>query len=237
MLRPAVIAIAVYAGTAFAQEPSHPPVSQIVTSGQAESRVRPDRASIAIGVQTRASTAAEAASQNARKQSAIIEAIRARGVSSDDIATSNFNVSPELRYREGEAPLVTGFTVSNEVDVLVRSVSTVGAVIDASLGAGANQINSLTFTVANADSARRLALAAAVADARADADVMARAAGGSLGALIELTAIEGNPPMPRPVMAMSRAVAADEASTPIESGQQVIRAEVTARWQFVPRQP
>jgi len=237
MLRPAVIAIVVCAGTALAQEPRHPPVSQIVTSGQSESRIKPDRASIAIGVQTRATTAAEAASQNARKQSAIIDAIRARGVSSDDIATSNYNVSPELRYREGEAPVVTGFTVSNEVDVLVRSVPTVGAVIDAALGAGANQINSLAFTVANADSARRVALAAAVADARADAEVMARAAGGSLGALIELTAIEGNPPMPRPVMAMSRAVAADEASTPIESGQQVIRADVTARWQFIPREP
>jgi uncharacterized protein YggE len=224
-----------YAGTAFAQEPRRPPVPQIVTTGQAESRVKPDRASIAVGVQTRANTAAEAGSQNARKQQAIIDAIKARGISSDDIATSNYSVTPELRYREGESPLVTGFVVSNEVDVLVRQVSSVGAVIDAALAAGANQINSLTFTVAHADSARRAALAAAVTDAKADAEVMARAAGGTLGPLIDLIAGEENRPMPRPVMAMSRAAASDEAATPIESGQQVISASVTARWQFVPQ--
>jgi uncharacterized protein len=236
MLRQVMISV-MCAGSALAQEPTRPLVSQIVTSGQAESRVKPDRASIVVGVQTRATTAAEAASQNARKQSAIIEAIRARGVSNDDIATSNYNVSPELRYREGEAPLVTGFTVSNEIDVLVRSVNLVGSVIDAALAAGANQINSLTFTVANSDSARRLALSAAVADARADADVMAKAAGGTLGPLIELTSVEENQPVPRPMMAMSRGAASDEVTTPIESGQQVIRAGVTARWQFIPRAP
>jgi len=233
MLRRLPFAALLLAGSALAQEPRRPPIPQIVTSAQAEVRVKPDRASIAIGVQTRGTTAAEAASLNARKQLAIIEAIRGRGVSTEDITTSNYSVTPEMRYREGAAPLVTGFVVSNEVDVLVRSVSQVGGVIDASLGAGANQINSLQFGLANADSARRSALAAAVAKARADAEVIARAAGGTLGPLLEIVSGGDAPPIPRPVMAMSR-LAADEASqTPIESGQQAIQASVSTRWQFV----
>jgi len=76
-----------------------------------------------------------------------------------------------------------------------------------------------------------VALAVAVANARADAEALARAAGGSLGALIEMTTGE---PQVRPVeMAMAR-VAAAAPRTPIEAGQQTVEATVTARWLFVP---
>lgn len=219
-----------------AQEPSPPRGPQIVTAASGEVRVSPDRAILVVGVQTRAVTASDAAAQNARLQRAIIDAIKARGVAIEDIGTSGYSVTPEMRYKEGEPPQVTGFVVSNEVTVTVRAIENVGRIIDASLGSGANQVNSLTFTVSNPDSARRSALAAAVARSRADAEVMARAAGGSLGSLLELTSTEETPSPPRPVMAMSRA-AVDEASTPIESGQTTIRATVTARWRFVPGQP
>jgi uncharacterized protein YggE len=234
MSRLPALMLVVWGMSAAAQDSPRAPVSQIVTSAEAVARVRPDRASIDVGVQTRAATAAEAAALNARRQQAIIDAVRARGVASDDIATTNYNVSPELRYREGEAPQVTGFTVSNEVLVTVRTIGAVGGVIDAALAAGANQINSLEFSVANPDSARRAALTAAVVKARADAEVMARAAGGALGQLLELASTEQGVPVPRPVMAMSRASVGDEAATPIQSGQQEIRASVSARWQFVP---
>ena len=233
MLRSAAIVLLVsMAGSASAQGPWHPPVSQVVTSADATVQIKPDRASISVGVQTRAATAAEAAAQNARKQQAIVDAIRGRGVPGDDIATANYSVSPEFRYREGETPLVTGFVVSNDVIVSVRSISRTGEIIDAALAAGANQINSLNFTVASPDSARRVALANAVVRARADAEAMARAAGGSLGQLLELTSTEQSIPVPRPVMTMNRAAAAD-ASTPIEPGQQEVRASVTARWEFI----
>jgi len=108
-------------------------------------------------------------------------------------------------------------------------------VIDAALAAGANQINSLNFTVSSPDSARRVALASAVAKARADAEAMARAAGGSLGPLIEMSAGEFYaPPIPRPVMAMARGAVAQDASVPVEPGEELIRATVTTRWQFLP---
>ena len=228
-----LIVLSVLARGSLAQESQHPTMPQIVTSAEGVAHVKPDRASIDIGVQTRAATAAEASSLNALKQSAIINAIRARGVAIEDITTTNYSVSPELRYREGESPQVTGFVVSNDVQVIVRSLANTGRVLDAALAAGANQINSLSFTVASPDSARRAALASAVASARADAEVMAKAARGTLGALLELTSVEISPPVPRPVMALSRSATA-EAATPIEAGQEDIRASVTARWQFIP---
>jgi uncharacterized protein YggE len=228
--------LALSADTSRAQDMARPTTPQIVTTGQGEVRVTPDKATINMGVQTRAATAAEAAAQNSRKQRAIIEAVRARGVAPEQIGTSSFNVIPETRYdREGQAvPRTLSYLVSNVITVELRRIDLVGPVIDASLAAGANQINSLNFGVANTDSARRAALTSAVARSKADAEVMARAAGGSLGSLIELMTTEFYVPQPRAMQLSMKAAEAD-ASVPVEPGQEAIRATVTARWQFLPQ--
>lgn len=216
------------------QDAARPMVPQIVTSAQGEVRLAPDRATITIGVQSRASTAADAATQNSRKQRAVIDAIKARGIPAEQIGTSNFNVIPETRYdREGQAaPRTTSYLVMNTINVELKRIDQVGQVIDASLAAGANQINSLAFGISVADSARRAALTIAVGKAKADAEVMARAAGGSLGPLIELLAGDVYIPPPRPVMAMAKDMS-QEAGVPIEAGQEVVRVTVNARWQFL----
>lgn len=230
--------MAAISATAGAQELQRPTVPQIVVSAQGEARVTPDKATISIGVQTRATTAAEASAQNSRKQRAIIEAIKAKGVPAEQISTSSFNVIPETRYdREGQAaPRTISYLVSNIVTIELRRMDLVGPVIDAALASGANQIHALNFGVANADSARRVALAAAVARSRADAEVMARAAGGSLGPLLELMAAEYFIPQPRPMMMEMKAAQADS-SVPVEPGQESVRASVTARWQFLSGSP
>jgi uncharacterized protein len=219
-----------------AQDSARPPIPQILTSASGEVRVAPDRATIQIGVQTRATTAAAAAAQNSQKQRAVIEAIKAKGVPAQQIATSNFNVIPETRFdREGQAaPRTTSYLVMNTIVVELRRIDQVGPTLDAALGAGANEINSLSFGISNADSARREALALAVAKARADAEVMARAAGGTLGTLIEISAAPRNIPGPIPYMREAMAAAAD-GKVPVEPGQESVTATVTARWQFVPR--
>ncbi|HKG97077.1 MAG TPA: SIMPL domain-containing protein, partial [Pyrinomonadaceae bacterium] len=74
------------------------PVPQIVTSARGEVRVVPDRATIQISVQTRANTAATAASENATKQKAVFDALRALGLESDQLSTINYNVYPEQKY-------------------------------------------------------------------------------------------------------------------------------------------
>lgn len=229
-------ALAMGSGAAArAQELARPVVPQIMTSAHGEVRVSPDRATISIGVQTRAATAAAAAAQNSQKQRAVIDAIKAKGVPAEQISTSNFNVIPETIYdREGKAsPRTTSYLVMNSISVELKRIDLVGPVLDAALAAGANQINSLNFGIQNADSARRSALAIAVGKSRADAEVMARAAGGALGSLIEMQASESYMPGP-PVPRMERMAAAMDTSVPVEPGQETVRASVTARWTFVP---
>jgi uncharacterized protein YggE len=226
-------------GLAFAAEaqqpasPSTPP--QIVVSGVGETRVTPDRAIINIGVYSRATTAAAAARENARKQQAIIDTVRALGIPREQISTTQFNVHPEMRHipQSGRSE-ITGYAVNNTVRIEIRQLDQVATVIDAALSKGANQINSLDFLVHNADEPRRRALTQAIERARLDADAMARAAGGSLGVLLELSTGYTAIPIPRREMAMAAGRVQADVATPIEPGEEMIRAVVTARWQFVP---
>ena len=217
-------------GRSGAQAPAAASVPAIVTSATGEAKLTPDRATIYVGVQSRAATAAAAARDNAQRQRAVIDAIVALGISRQQISTENYSVSPETRFDPStQKSSVRGYLVSNVVRVELQRVDQVAPVIDASLAKGANQINSLDFFASNSDSARRQALAEAIGTARADAEAMARAAGGTLGPLLDLSSTDNGP---RPVF-RAMANANMSSPTPIEPGEQTIRVSVMGRWQFL----
>jgi uncharacterized protein YggE len=207
---------------------------EIVTTGSGEVTTSPDRATVYVGVQSKAPTAAAAAADNARRQKAVLDTLRAMGLSSAQLSTLNYSITPDVQYdRAGGAPRVTGYSVTNTVRAEVLRLEEVGRLIDAALDKGANQISSLEFFSSNSDDARRRALAAAVVNARGDAESMARAAGGNIGNLIELsTGASSVVPMD---MVRSSAKLQLAAPTPIEPGTQTVRATVVARWTFIPR--
>jgi len=209
--------------------------AQIVTSGEGEVRISPDRATISVGVQSRAATAAAAGADNARRQRAILDTLRSLGLTSEDLSTANYNVSPEMQYTPNGTtpPRVIGYTVTNTVQAELKKLEDIGKIIDAVLAKGANEISSLQFHSTKADSARRAALGIAVANARADGEALARAAGGSLGALIEVST--ASYPIPRPSETFSRVAMAAKSPTPIEPGEQTVSANVTVRWAFQSR--
>lgn len=206
--------------------------ADIVTAATGEAQFVPDRAAVYVGVETRATTAAAAARDNAQRQRAIIDAVVAIGVSRDQISTENYSVAPNTRYDQAtQRSSVVGYIVSNVVRVEVRRIDQVAPVLDAALAKGANQINSLDFFASNSDSARHAAIAQGVSRARSDAETLARAAGGSLGALVELSTVDAGP---RPMYRLEvRNAMATAAPTPIEPGQQRVQVTVNARWRFV----
>ena len=207
--------------------------AEIVTAATGEAQLVPDRATVYIGVQSRGATAAVAARDNAQRQRAVIESIVAAGIPREQIGTENYSVAPDTRYDQAtQKTTVVGYIVNNVVRVELHRVDQVASVLDAALAKGANQINSLDFFASNSDSARHVALVQAIARAHADAEVMAQAAGGSLGPLIELSTSDAGP---RPVYRMAATVGgiAGPVPTPIEPGQQKLQVSVSARWRFV----
>ena len=200
----------------------------IVTNAEAHADVPADRATLLVAIETRGSTAAAAAQDNARQTRTVLDTLRAIGLAREQLGTFGYNVQPVFAQTK-----VTGYIARNTVRVDIRKLDEVGRVIDASLAGGANSIGGLQFTAANADSARREALGRATVQARGDAEAVAKAAGGTLGVLLELTA--SGDAGPRPIMyARAMAGGAAAAPTPIDAGPITINVSVNARWQFVP---
>jgi uncharacterized protein YggE len=156
-----------------------------------------------------------------------LDTLRALGLGSDQLSTMNYNVAPEIQYgQNNQPPRVTGYTVTNTVRADVRRLEDVARIIDAALAKGANEISSLQFYSSKADSLRRAAMELAVANARADAETLARAAGGTLGPLLELSTSYSVRPLQEVMMAPAPMAA--RVATPIEPGQQSVSASVSA---------
>lgn len=229
-------AIPLQAGKAQVSSPGlQVPPPQIVASAVGEATVTPDRGRMTFAVETRAATAASAGQENARRQKRVIDAIRAKGIAAERISTSGYSVLPDERYDKGERKVI-GYIARNSVLVDVEQIDQVGGLIDAALGAGANVVSSLDFYSSRIEQVRRSALEQAVKRARADAEAIAGAAGGSLGDAIEISTNEVS--MPRPMMdysVMARAAAAPAPETPISVGEQKVSVSVTTRWIFLPQ--
>lgn len=201
------------------------PHAKLTVTGQGQSAARPDMAEISLGVSTEAATAAEAMSQNATRQTAVIDALKAEGIEARDIQTSGLNLSPKMEYADGQAPKLVGYTAQNSVTVRIRDLAGLGTVLDKLVATGANEISGISFSRDDMTEAQDTARSDAVADARRRAELMAKAAGMRLGALRELSdmpVMEG----PRSMMAI-RAEAKSDA-TPIEAGEVSVSAQVTA---------
>ena len=205
-------------------------------NGSAEVRVEPDIATVRLGVVEEAATAREAQDGANRLAAGILGAIREVGIPEDHVQTSRLTLTPiysRSRPGAGSAPRIVAYRASNEVSVRVEELMRVGEVIDAGLGAGANQLQGVRFGLQDDRTARENALKQAIAEARGKAAAMADALGVELGPIVSVQ--EGGVSIVRPMMEMGgRAMAMQEAvPTPVAPGDVRVSATVSIRYQIV----
>ena len=201
------------------------PIQRTVTvSGTGMVTLTPDIAYVYIGVQTRDASASIALNDNNLKTQAVIDTIRAAGVEIKDIQTTNFSVYPQAVYDDNYNQIGTTYVVDNTVYVTVRDLSKLGGLLDSSVQAGANTINSITFDLADKTDALSQARAAAVAEAKKQANELTSAAGVSLGDVQNISYYDST--VPAPVM-YDRAAMAGGGSVPVQSGSMQISTTVT----------
>ena len=227
-----VVVAALIAATLSVQPAaSVPPVASpsrtISVTGLGEAKAKPDMAVINSGVVTEAPTARDALAKNNAAMSSVIETLKKAGIAEQDIQTSNFTVSPQYppyQPNQTKAPRISGYQVSNQVTVRVKNLAKLGAILDALVQVGANQINGITFDIDQPKSLQNEARKLAVADAKAKAELYAAAAHVSLGRILQISEaidIVG----PQPAYAMDKMAA--QSAVPIAAGQQTLSANIS----------
>ena len=201
----------------------------IVVSGTGRVAVQPDVADLRLGVTVAKPTVEAARGEAAATMDAILRAVDGAGVARADVRTAMLSVQPRYDYRDGRAPVLTGYEIANVVEVSVRDLSALGDVIDATLTAGATSMDALSFRLADPRPAEREARRQAMAEARSRADVLAEAAGVSVQGVSDI--IEGQPVRPPgPVAKAERMALAADAGTPVEAGTLEVAVTVSVTY-------
>ena len=139
-------------------------------SAYGETRVRPDQATISLGVTTEAPTAAEAMRLSAVEMNQVSPALKTGGIADRDIQTSGLNLSPQYVYQENLPPRLTGYQASNTVTIVVRDLGKLGRAVDAAVGSGATNIGGIGFGLQNSGAAEDAARLDAVKALQAKAE-------------------------------------------------------------------
>jgi len=214
------VVVALLAGGADAATTSTPSGDTVTVTGTGSVTAVPDQASFSFTVQTKAATASAALAKNGTDTKAVIAAVEATGVAEADIQTAQVSLDPVM---SSDGTKIVGYGASDTIAVTKLAIAKAGAVVDAAVGAGATDVSGPSLTVSAQDDLYAKALAAAVAQAKSKAQVLAGAAGRTLGGVV--TIVEGGgvaTPLPFG--------AAKSAGTPIEPGTQDIEATVTVTY-------
>jgi uncharacterized protein YggE len=205
---------------------TQPPQRTITVTGTGKVTLTPDIAYISIGVHTENASATQAVSGNNTQAQAVIAAIKGFGVADKDIQTTNFSINPQQQTDANGK--VTGilYVVDNTVYVTVRDLTKLGDLLDSTVNAGANNINSIQFDVADKTAALSQARQAAVADAKKQADELTQATGVTLDVVQTISYYDTTAPV---TVQYARAdlVAPAAASVPVQAGSMQIYTTVT----------
>jgi uncharacterized protein len=201
-------------------------------SAYGESKLAPDMATISLGVMTEAGTAARALADNAGRMSQVMAALKTAGVPAKDIRTSGLSLNAQYAYEQGQAPRLTGYHAQDQVTVTVHDLAKVGAIADATVAAGANQVNGISFGLADPTVAANAAREEAVRALSAKAELYARATGYRIARLVSLSeggGVEGLRPQQLQPLAMARV---QNVPTVAAGGELTVRVEISGLYEL-----
>jgi uncharacterized protein YggE len=198
----------------------------VVTSAEAIVRRAPDRAFVGVTVETRARNPRDAQSENADAMRNVQRQLRSANLPTDAIRTMSYAVEPDYEFTNGRRVL-RGYIARNAIELRVDDLGRLGELVDRATNAGATAVGDIRFDLKHRKAAELEALTDAVRDARARAEAMASAAGRAIQAIWRVEDERAATPIPRPMLGMARAAAAEAAPTPIVAGEIEIHARVT----------
>lgn len=195
--------------------------------GDGEITVVPDLAIINAEVSTQAKTAKAAKDQNSKDMNNVIAAVKKFGVAEKDIKTTNFNVFPEYSYDNNVQKLI-GYRVSNSVEIKNRKLDKTGELLDVLVDAGSNVVNGVSMTVEDVAAIQGDALNAAVKNATAKAQKVAKDNGLKISGIAKIVEIDSGSPIIHGGYEAGIAAGVDMAKTitPVSPGETKVTSRV-----------
>lgn len=198
------------------------PLRTLSVTGTGRVLMVPDLAYINIGIRSEAQDVSSALTANNTQATAISDAIKDVGVEEKDLQTANFNVYSIQQYDQNGQPSYVSYSVENTLYVTVRDLTKLSQVLDAALGAGANQIYGINFDLANRQSALDQARDLAIKDAQAKALAVAATSGVTLGQIQTINVSNTSYVQPYSPYGMGGGAMDAASSVPVSAGQIVV---------------
>jgi uncharacterized protein YggE len=207
-------------------------VRTITASGEGAIEASPDVAYVSIGVITEGKELSKVQAENTDKMTKVMASITKLGIKKEEIKTANYTVNPKYEWNEKTGTSnITGYTISNVLEVTVNDITKTGGLLDAAVASGSNSINSVRFGLKNQTDLYNQALEIAVKDAKAKAAAMGKGLSITNIQPFKITEVSNrNTPVYYQREAMAMDVA--KASTPISEGQLKVSATVTVEFSF-----
>lgn len=233
-LSTAVACALVMSAVAVSAEAERP--RTISVSGQGEIQAEPDRALVTLGVEARKLKMEEARAEVTKTVDAVLKLTRDLKIDPKYVRTTRINIQPEYNWDNNarERNLI-GYFVSRQVEVELRDLDRLGSLLEKSFDLGVNQVGDPRLDSSKRRDLEREALAKAVADAKLNAEAVAKAAGARIGAPRSISASSGfvAPPMPMMKVQAMRAEAASDAAGSYQSGQMGFTGSVQVEYDLI----
>lgn len=196
----------------------------INVQGTGSVSVTPNMATLRIAVETVAPQAKVAVQNNANMMTHVVDTLKKQLGQEDKISTSGFNLVPQYEYDKAtQQQKLTGYQVTNLVNIRTKQLNKLGELLDAATQAGANRVDNLQFSHDQWRHYEQQALAQAVTDAQQTAEILAQAAKVSLGEVLQ---IHPQTTGAEPFHTFALAKTESMARTPIEPGQLTVNMGV-----------
>jgi uncharacterized protein YggE len=217
------------AGTSFAAASDTRPTPSVTVTGNAKIVYIPDIGYIHVGISSVGWTTAEAWKKNEEIVKKVFQELKKLGVDDKDLKTGNLSVQPRYSQKPKEEPKFLGYTVTYELNVTVRKLNQMGALLDAMVDAGANRDMNISFGCSKMDDLIEEARAKAVANARKRANLYVTGAGARLGDVLSISDTPYSLPY-RNYPVDAQAVREAKVNLPVLAGEQEATVNVTLTW-------
>jgi uncharacterized protein len=200
----------------------------------ATTTIKPDKATVSLGVETTNKTADAALAANSKIMNQVVDTLKEAGVKDNETSTSSFSISPNYNYSQpssSTASRITGFTVSNSIQIQSTNINNTSKWIDTAIAAGANTVDRIDFALSDKklEETKNSLIRQAMQDATTKANIAASAAGMKVVGIKSINLNElaiRPPPPPIPLAAQSLATAEQARPTPIISGQEDVTINI-----------